>query len=68
MTSIGLLAPRRGGRVVECAGLENQSPVTPDRGFESRPLRSKPSATWSGTVRPAARVDGPPPAGLGAKR
>ena len=32
--------PRRGGRVVECTGLENRSRVTPDRGFESLPLRS----------------------------
>jgi hypothetical protein len=30
---------RRGGRAVECTGLENRSPATPDRGFESRPLR-----------------------------
>lgn len=26
--------------MVECTGLENRSPVTLDRGFESRPLRS----------------------------
>ena len=32
--------PRRGGRAVECDGLENRCPVTPGRGFESLPLRS----------------------------
>src|SRR5690606_40910597 len=32
-------SPRRGGRVVECGGLENRCPAR-DRGFESLPLRS----------------------------
>ena len=30
---------RRGGRVVECSGLENRRAATPFRGFESLPLR-----------------------------
>ena len=31
----------RGGRVVECGGLENRYPLRRDRGFESHPLLSK---------------------------
>ena len=38
----GYAGPRRGGRAVDCTGLENRSPFTADRGFESRPLRSSP--------------------------
>jgi hypothetical protein len=37
-----MTTPRRGGRAVECTGLENRSPFHADRGFESRPLRSAP--------------------------
>jgi hypothetical protein len=32
-------APRRGGRAVECGGLENRCAVSQHRGFESPPLR-----------------------------
>src|SRR5690606_40192134 len=35
----GTISMRRGGRAVECGGLENRWPVTPARGFESLPLR-----------------------------
>ncbi|SCC95071.1 hypothetical protein THIX_70100 [Thiomonas sp. X19] len=31
--------PRKGGRVVECAGLEIRCTVLPYRGFESHPFR-----------------------------
>ncbi len=30
---------RKGGRVVDCTGLENRPGVTPQRGFESHPFR-----------------------------
>ena len=33
------VSSRKGGRVVECTGLENQRWVTPIRGFESHPFR-----------------------------
>ena len=41
----------RGGRADECTGLENRSPVIPDRGFESPPLRLTPGGS---TARPGA--------------
>src|SRR5690606_2934754 len=37
--SVAQYGRRRGGRAVECGGLENRWPVTPARGFESLPLR-----------------------------
>ena len=37
-------APRRGGRAVECAGLENRYGLSVHRGFESPPLRVAPPA------------------------
>lgn len=36
------VSSRKGGRVVECTGLENQRWVTPIRGFESHPFRQQP--------------------------
>ena len=43
---------RRGGRVVECSGLENRRAVTPFRGFESLPLRHHtPGATIPSRIR-----------------
>lgn len=33
------VSSRKGGRAVECTGLENQRWVTPIRGFESHPFR-----------------------------
>jgi hypothetical protein len=48
---------RRGGRVVECTGLENRRPAIPVRGFESRPLRiddpDRPGRWCGGRRRPA---------------
>src|SRR5436305_10744580 len=49
---------RRGGRAVECASLENWSPATPDRGFESRPLRCSP-AELTVTRAPWPRIGWP---------
>ena len=34
-------SPRRGGRVIECAGFEIRCTVLPYRGFESHPLRQR---------------------------
>ena len=45
-------APRRGGRAVECAGLENRYGLSVHRGFESPPLRSQtPARTVSSLAR-----------------
>ncbi len=66
-TRIGPAGHRRGGRAVECAGLENQCPATRDRGFESRPLRlldMRPDAisVWGGSGRRATAARAPLPA------
>ena len=48
---------RRGGRVVECSGLENRRAVTPFRGFESLPLRHhEPGVTVSVYTTPLGRA------------
>src|SRR5262249_54088861 len=49
----GRVAPRRGGRVVECAGLDSQSPCKPPAG--SNPA---PSATYT-SAPPLATVGAP---------
>ncbi len=42
---------RRGGRAVECTGLENQQGLIALRGFESHPLRQKQNGPfWSPSV------------------
>ena len=49
---------RRGGRVVECSGLENRRAVTPFRGFESLPLRHHtPGATIPSRILYVAPLD-----------
>src|SRR5579884_200774 len=56
---------RRGGRAVECTGLENRSRATPDRGFESRPLRPPGAVASRATfdLDRAVRGEGQPPTG-----
>ena len=59
-----ILGIRRGVRVVYGAALEKRSPVIPERGFESHPLRHPTERCWSGlSGAPGERVSGFPTVG-----